>query len=203
MALPEIRGDAKLITDPRSGIAKTGTAWSNAMVRFVGFRKDGDDWVEDSSFIAALAAFGDEAAQLAEFAKGDGVHVEGRLRSLRLWQPQRGEPRPELEITVRSVTRPERRPRGTRQPDLWDQTAARRPAPSRRIDEEWPRPAVPGGRRDERQQADSTRGGRRGQQPSTAGTTTAPQRQAAGIITNLQDHVARRRAGQVSTGRPA
>ncbi|MGI5236485.1 single-stranded DNA-binding protein [Dactylosporangium sp. CA-139066] len=132
MSLPEIRGDGKLITEPRSGIAKTGTPWANCMVRFTGYRKDGDDWVEDSSFVAALAAFGDEAKQLTRYAKGDAVHIEGRLRSLRLWQPERGE-RPELEITVKSVTPPERRPRGNRGGQHQGQQG-----------NDWPRPATSG-----------------------------------------------------------
>lgn len=187
MSLPTISGDGKLVTDPKHGIAKTGTPWANCIVRFVGYRKDGDEWVEDTSFIAALAAFGDEAAQLATFAKGDSVHVEGRLRSLRLWQPARGEPRPELEITVKSVTRPERRQRDAKRPDVWAQPTGNR-TPEQRSADAWPRSDVP------------VAAERRSGQRQTGGGE--PRRESA-IVTNLRDHAARRRDGHLSAGRPA
>ena len=223
MALPEITGDAKLITDPRHGIAKTGSPWANCMIRFTGYRKDGDDWVEDSSFTAALAAFGDEAAQLAAFAKGDGIHVEGRLRSLRIWTPAKGESRPDLEITVRSVSRPERRPRNPDQPPRRGAQNARTPdlrgagahaAPASRqaqVDNVWPRPGIPDlNRRDDRAGlASASRlretGGATANRPHRAGQPptqhagrrrdAAPARPSGtgGIVTNLRDHVAARR----------
>lgn len=112
MSLPVVTGTGRLISEPNKG-TKNGKPWCNSVIRFVGFRKDGEQWIEDSSFAAAIVGFNDAARALAQYHKGDEVQITGRIRSLSIWQPDRGDPRPELELRIDEVSAPERRSRNS------------------------------------------------------------------------------------------
>ena len=67
-----------IVSDPKSGISKTGTNWANCMVRVpCGQNRETGD--QESAFVQ-LAAFGDEAGKLARLTKGDSVSASGALK---------------------------------------------------------------------------------------------------------------------------
>ncbi len=102
MAFPNLHGIGQLVTDPKTGPTKTGGTWTNAVVKFVRWAKgDSGGWVEADSTIAAVIAFDDVAAALAQFAKGDTVDLLGTV-SAGIWNGN-----PQLKITVGALRRPE------------------------------------------------------------------------------------------------
>ena len=156
MSLPEIRGAGKLITDPRSGETRTGGRWTNGLVKFQAWKKNGDDWEPGDAVVASVIAFDDVADLLAGYAKGDDIAVQGAT-SVALWKDQ-----PQLKITLAKVWTPERKPRGADLRGAGPHAGDRRnsgtrtgattgPGPagsssascSREHDADWPRPAVP------------------------------------------------------------
>lgn len=107
MSLPEVRGAGKLVTDPRSGETKTGGRWTNGLIRFQSWRKTGDDWEPGDAVVASVIGFDEVADQLAGYAKGDDVAVQG-VTSVGIWKEQ-----PQLKITLSRVWKPERRKGGS------------------------------------------------------------------------------------------
>lgn len=98
MSLPKVTGTAKLLTDPKKALTKTGKPMATVLLKFVGWRKDDDGkWVEGDHVIAAAIAFEDVARDLAGFAKGDDVEVEG-VATVAVWND-----RPQLNLTLRAV----------------------------------------------------------------------------------------------------
>lgn len=106
MSLPTITGTARLLTDPRKALTKTDKPMATVLLKFQGWRK-GDDgkWVEGDSVVASAIAFEDVARDLAAFAKGDEVTVEG-VGTLAMWNDK-----PQLNLTVKSVAAAERKQR--------------------------------------------------------------------------------------------
>lgn len=67
-----------IVSDPRSGISKSGTEWSNCVVRCpCGQNRETGD--AESAFVQ-IAAFGSEAGKLARLTKGDSVSAAGALK---------------------------------------------------------------------------------------------------------------------------
>ena len=67
-----------IVTEPKSGTSKSGTVWSNAVVRCpCGQNRETGD--QESAFVQ-VAAFGDEAAKLARLGKGNSVSASGALK---------------------------------------------------------------------------------------------------------------------------
>ena len=67
-----------IVSDPRSGISKSGTEWSNCVVRCpCGQNRETGD--AESAFVQ-IACFGSEAAKLARLTKGDSVSATGALK---------------------------------------------------------------------------------------------------------------------------
>ncbi len=105
MSLPRVTGTARLLTEPTRKTTKTNKPMSTALLKFVGWRK-GDDgkWTEGDSVVASAIAFEDAARQLAAFAKGDDVQVEG-VATVGVWKDE-----PRLNLTVKAVAAVEKRP---------------------------------------------------------------------------------------------
>lgn len=109
MALPELRGEGRLLTDPRHGTTKTDKPWCSALVKFPAWRKVDDEWIEDDADVASVMAFDDNAQLLARFAKGDEVGVHGKAR-LAEWNGK-----PQFAVTLtRAPWVPERKARSAR-----------------------------------------------------------------------------------------
>lgn len=125
-----VTGKARLVTDPKRGRTGAGKAWANAVLRVVNFKKTDTGWEEHSSFSCTGVAFEDAAFKLAEFVKGDEIEFTGRVRELKIWTPERGDPRAQLGLALDSVTAPPPRKKATRDGPPTDAN--------------WPRPAVPG-----------------------------------------------------------
>lgn len=100
MALPELRGIARLLTEPKSGTGKTGKAWASALIKFPQWRKTDDGWEEGDGVVASAIGFEDVAEQIAGYAKGDEIELRGPA-SLEEWQ---GKTR--LKVTVEACRRP-------------------------------------------------------------------------------------------------
>lgn len=105
MALPEIRGVARLLTQPTPRTTTTGKPWTSALAKFETWTK-GDDgkWAETEGVVASLAAFDDAAEPLAGYAKGDKVAVHGTARPA-VWQDK-----PQLKVSVIRCWTPEEKP---------------------------------------------------------------------------------------------
>ena len=180
-----VTGKARLVTDPKRGRTGGGRPWANAVLRVVNYRKTDAGWEEHSSFSCTAVAFEDTAFKLAGFVKGDEVEFTGRVRELKVWTPERGEPRAQLGLSLDEVTAPVKRPRGGNRADQSVAPSQRQP-PAESADP-WPRPAQPGTVE---------------QHQSPAG---AARRDSGAVVTNLRDHADRRARGQTRTGagRPA
>lgn len=100
MALPELRGTARLLTDPRTGVSKNDKPWTSALLKFPQWRKTDDGWEEGDGVVASAIAFEDVAEQLAGYAKGDEIELRGPA-SLEEWQ---GKTR--LKLTIEACRRP-------------------------------------------------------------------------------------------------
>lgn len=99
-----VTGKARLVTDPKRGRTGAGKPWANAVLRVVNYRKTDGGWEEHSSFSCTAVAFEDAAFKLAGFSKGDEVEFTGRVRELKVWTPERGEPRAQLGLSLDEVT---------------------------------------------------------------------------------------------------
>ena len=88
-----------LVTDPRSGTSKSGTEWSNAVVRVpCGQNREGE---AETAFVQ-VAAFGSEAAKLSRLAKGDSVSAAGALKPSE-YQAKDGTTRHGLSLTATGI----------------------------------------------------------------------------------------------------
>ena len=88
-----------LVTDPRSGTSKTGTEWSNAVVRVpCGTNREGE---AEAAFVQ-VAAFGSEAAKLSRLGKGDSVSAAGALKPSE-YQAKDGATRHGLSLTATGI----------------------------------------------------------------------------------------------------
>lgn len=100
MALPELRGIARLLNDPRTGTTKTGNPWTSCVVKFQEWHKGDNGWTEGGGVVASLIAFGDVADEVARFARGTEIELRGPA-SLGEWQGK-----PQLKITVQACRVP-------------------------------------------------------------------------------------------------
>lgn len=116
MSLPEIRGVVLLTTHPHTGEAKTGDPYTSAFGKFQTWRRVDGEWQEGDSYGASLIAFGDAAAPLAAFKKGDKVELRGPA-SLGIWKDQ-----PQFKVTVVACRVPVKTPK--------DATAPRQSVPA-------------------------------------------------------------------------
>ena len=88
-----------IVSDPKSGISKTGTSWANCMVRVpCGQNRETGD--QESAFVQ-LACFGDEAGKLARLTKGDSVSATGALKPTEYIKS--GETRHGLSLTAQAI----------------------------------------------------------------------------------------------------
>ncbi len=94
MALPELRGTGRLITDPRKGVGKNDKKWASALIKFPTWKKTDDGWEEGEGTVASAIAFDDLAVTLAGFAKGDQIGVHGTAKAA-VWKDK-----PQLAVTV-------------------------------------------------------------------------------------------------------
>lgn len=67
-----------IVSEPKHGTSKSGTEWSNCVVR-VPCGKDRETGDQESAFVQ-IAAFGSEAGKLARLTKGDSVSAAGALK---------------------------------------------------------------------------------------------------------------------------
>jgi single-stranded DNA-binding protein len=66
-----------LASDPKSGTSKSGTSWSNCIVRVpCGQNKEGE---AETAFVQ-VACFGSHAEALARLGKGDSISAQGQLK---------------------------------------------------------------------------------------------------------------------------
>lgn len=126
MSLPCLDGVGTLSTDVRRGLTKAQKKWAGATVRFASHRKNADGkWEEDTVIFVSVVGFDLAAEELAAFAKGDTVTVIGKIKALGIWKPERGEPRPSLEMFCEHAAPPPPRhakePQNARTTDVPDQ----------------------------------------------------------------------------------
>jgi single-stranded DNA-binding protein len=105
MALPELRGTGRLLTDPRSGTGNNDKPWSSALVKFPTWRKTDDGWEETEGTVASVIAFDDLAAQLGQFTKGDSVGIHGTAKAA-VWKDK-----PQIAVTISQCWTPEKAPK--------------------------------------------------------------------------------------------
>ncbi len=98
MSLPTLTGTAKLLTDPRKALTKTGKPMATVVLKFQSWRKVDGKWEEGESVVAAAIAFEDVARELVQFGKGDDVDIAGTA-TLGMWQDK-----PQLKLTVTTCT---------------------------------------------------------------------------------------------------
>lgn len=88
-----------IVSDPRSGISKSGTEWSNCVVRCpCGQNRETGD--AESAFVQ-IAAFGSEAGKLARLARGDAISATGALKPTEY--VKNGETRHGLSLTAQAI----------------------------------------------------------------------------------------------------
>lgn len=110
MALPELRGIGKLLTDPRNGTGKNDKPWVAALIKFPTWRKANDGWEEGEGTVASVIAFEDTAAALGRYAKGDPIGIHGTAKAA-MWND-----RPQIAVTVTSCWTPEKQPKKPARP---------------------------------------------------------------------------------------
>ena len=101
MALPELRGVGRLLTDPHHGTGKSGKPWCSALIKFSSWRKVNGTWVEGEGTVASVMTFEDNAAELARYAKGDPIGIHGTVKAA-VWKDK-----PQLGITATQIWTPE------------------------------------------------------------------------------------------------
>jgi single-stranded DNA-binding protein len=102
MALPEIRGTGRLLTDPKSGAGKNDKPWASALVKFPTWRKVDNKWEEGEGTVASVIAFEDLAGTLSGYAKGDSVGIHGTVKAA-VWNDK-----PQLAVTISQCWTPEK-----------------------------------------------------------------------------------------------
>lgn len=102
MALPEIRGNGRLITDPRTGTTKTDKPWTSALIKFPVWRKVDEQWEEGEGTVASVMAYEDNAPLLAGYAKGDAIGVHGTAKAA-VWNDK-----PRIDVTATAIWTPEK-----------------------------------------------------------------------------------------------
>ncbi len=94
MALPQLRGTARLLSDPRTGESRNGKPWTSLLVKFQAWRKTDDGWEEGDSQVASCIGFDGVAEDMAGFAKGDDIELRGPAH-VEMYQDK-----PQLKVTV-------------------------------------------------------------------------------------------------------
>lgn len=120
MALPTLRGTARLLADPRTGDTKVGGRWASALVKFPQWKKTDDGWQEGDGAVASIIGFDERADVLATFVKGDEIDLYGSC------QPDVYRDKPQLKVTLDGIRRHVKPPRETSA----DDARQREPAPA-------------------------------------------------------------------------
>ncbi len=102
MALPEIRGTGRMLTDPRTGTGKNDKPWTSALVKFPTWRKTDNGWEESEGTVASVIAFEELAVTLSGFTKGDTVGIHGTVKAA-VWNDK-----PQLAVTATQCWKPEK-----------------------------------------------------------------------------------------------
>ncbi len=102
MALPELRGTGRLLTDPRTGVGKNDKPWCSALVKFPQWKKTDNGWEEGDGTVASVMAFEDLATDLAAFKKGDDIGIHG-LAKATVWKDK-----PQIELRATQCWKPEK-----------------------------------------------------------------------------------------------
>ena len=89
-----------IVSEPKHGTSKSGTEWSNCVVRCP-CGKDRETGDQESAFVQ-IAAFGSEAGKLARLAKGDLVSATGALKPSE-YQAKDGTTRHGLSLTATGI----------------------------------------------------------------------------------------------------
>ena len=88
-----------LASDPKSGTSKSGTSWSNCIVRVpCGQNKEGE---AETAFVQ-VACFGSHAEALARLGKGDSVSATGSMKPSE-YQAKDGTTRHGLSLTATAI----------------------------------------------------------------------------------------------------
>lgn len=111
MALPELRGTGRLLTDPRTGVGRNDKPWTSALIKFPTWTKTDDGWTEGDGTVASAIAFDDTADALARYAKGDPIGVHGTAKA-GVWKDK-----PRIDLTVTSCWTPEKTPKAPTTPN--------------------------------------------------------------------------------------
>ncbi|MET0520824.1 MAG: single-stranded DNA-binding protein [Jiangellaceae bacterium] len=108
MSLPELRGQGRTLTDPRTGTTNGGTPWCSLLIKFPAWRKTDDGWEEQpDSPVANVSAYDDLAAVLAEYGKGTEIGIHGTTK-LTVWRDK-----PQFQVTATQIWTPERKARSS------------------------------------------------------------------------------------------
>lgn len=102
MALPELRGTGRLLTDPRNGVGKNDKPWTSALIKFPTWKKTDSGWEEQDGAVASVIAFDDNAPLLAGYAKGDPIGVYGTVKPA-VWNDK-----PQLAVSLTACWTPEK-----------------------------------------------------------------------------------------------
>lgn len=95
MALPEIRGTVRLLTQPAERATKDGKPWCSAIGKFETWTKTSGAWEQTDGVAATIATFDVDCAHfLAGLGKGDKVCIQGTAR------PDVWNDKPQLKITA-------------------------------------------------------------------------------------------------------
>lgn len=108
MSLPNLRGTARLLSDPRTGDTRTGGRWASALAKFPQWRKTDDGWEEQDGAVASCVGFNDVAELLAGFATGDEVDLYGTCTA------EVYRDKPQLKVTLGGLRRHVKEPRPSR-----------------------------------------------------------------------------------------
>lgn len=113
--LNEVRIEGNLCKDTETKSTKNGKCIGNNSIAYNESYKKGDEFVKVSHYFE-LTAFGAVAERLAQFKRGDAVHIEGMLKQDRWDDVETGKKRSKVYIVVwkiESLARPESKPQGT------------------------------------------------------------------------------------------
>jgi hypothetical protein len=95
VALPEIRGTVRLLTQPSERSTKDGKPWCSAIGLFETWAKTDSGWEQTDGVPVTIATFDQDCAHfLAGLGKGDKVCVHGTCR------PEIYNDKPQLKITA-------------------------------------------------------------------------------------------------------
>lgn len=107
MALPEIRGIARLLTDPRTGATTNGNPYTSALVLFETWTKDNTGtWQQGEGVPASVITYDvDTTHTLTAHTKGDKIGIHGTTR------PDIYNNKPQLKITATRCWTPQPTPK--------------------------------------------------------------------------------------------